>query len=44
MRTGTQAGTFIDERRITEAIEKSANPSRDDGEGALKGSFGRPLP
>jgi 2-iminoacetate synthase len=29
MRTGTQAGTFIDERRITEAIEKSANPSKE---------------
>ncbi|MBI5469090.1 MAG: [FeFe] hydrogenase H-cluster radical SAM maturase HydG, partial [Deltaproteobacteria bacterium] len=29
MTTGTQTGTFIDERRIKEAIERNANPSKE---------------
>ena len=41
MRTGTQAGTFIDERRIAEAIERSANPSKEMVSGIL--SKGRAL-
>ncbi len=41
MTTGTLSGTFIDERRIKEAIEKFANPSKETVAGIL--SKGRAL-